>query len=56
MRNHKAVFDNLREALRKHLADLLKLTPAEIKKERTEKFLEMTRNLKPTTTTQKKKQ
>ncbi|MBR2299460.1 MAG: acetyl-CoA carboxylase carboxyltransferase subunit alpha [Alphaproteobacteria bacterium] len=56
-RHQKAVFDNLRTALRKHLTELLKLTPAEIKKQRTEKFLEMTRHLKPTsasTTTKKK--
>ena len=56
-RHPKAVFDNLRESLRKHLSGLLKLTPAELKKMRTEKFLEMTRNLKPSTaqTTAKKK-
>ncbi|HCU58609.1 MAG TPA: acetyl-CoA carboxylase carboxyl transferase subunit alpha [Alphaproteobacteria bacterium] len=57
-RHKKAVFDNLRAALRKHLTELLKLTPAELKKQRTEKFLDMTRHLKPataSTTTAKKK-
>ncbi len=54
-RNRKAVFDNLREAIRKYLKELLALTPADLKKKRSEKFLEMTRNLKPATPTQKKK-
>ena len=54
-RNRKAVFDNLRESLRKHLSTLLSLTPADLKKKRSEKFLEMTRNLKPATSNQKKK-
>ena len=53
-RHPKAVFDNLRAALRKHLAELLKMTPAEIKKQRTEKFLDMTRNLKPAEKAKKK--
>jgi len=46
-RHQKAVFDNLRIALRKYLSELLLLTPAELKKQRTEKFLDMTRHLKP---------
>lgn len=54
-RNRKAVFDNLREALRKHLTALLALSPADLKKKRSEKFLEMTQNIKPVTPTQKKK-
>ncbi len=57
-RHQKAVFDSLRAALRKHLSELLKLTPAELKKARTDKFLNMTKNLKPapaSTTAKKKK-
>lgn len=54
-RHQKAVFDNLRATLRKHLTELLKLTPAELKKQRTEKFLDMTVNLKPATATATKK-
>ncbi len=54
-RHPKAVFDNLRAALRRHLSELLKLSPAELKKQRSEKFLEMTRNLKPAETKTKKK-
>ena len=54
-RHPKAVFDNLRAALRKHLSELLALTPAEIKKHRTDKFLEMTRQFKPSETKKKKK-
>ncbi len=54
-RHPKAVFDNLRSALRKHLTNLLKLTPSEVKKHRYEKFLEMTRNLKSVETKPKKK-
>ena len=54
-RHPKAVFDNLRSALRKHLTNLLKLTPSEVKKHRCEKFLEMTRNLKSVETKPKKK-
>ena len=54
-RHPKAVFDNLRAALRKHLTELLALTPAEIKKQRSDKFLEMTRHFKPAPTPAKKK-
>lgn len=54
-RHPKAVFDNLRASLRKHLSELLKLTPAELKKQRTDKFLEMTRNFKPAEPKTKKK-
>jgi len=46
-RHPKAVFDNLRAALRSHLTHLLTLTQSDLKKQRTEKFLEMTRHLKP---------
>lgn len=53
-RNRKAVFDNLRESLRKHLTALLEMTPADLKKNRSEKFLEMTRNLKPASQNAKK--
>lgn len=58
-RHRKVVFDNLRAALRKHLVELLKLTPAELKKARTEKFLNMTKNLKqvpPSAPAKKKKE
>jgi len=57
-RHPKVVFDNLRAALRKHLSELLTLTPTELKKQRTDKFLDMTRHLKPTpaaSTAKKKK-
>lgn len=57
-RHPKVVFDNLRASLRKHLSELLKLTPAELKKARTDKFLNMTKNLRPApvaSTTKKKK-
>ena len=53
-RHPKVVFDNLRAALRKHLTELLKLSPSEIKKQRTEKFMEMTRNFKPAEKNKKK--
>ena len=45
-RDPQSVFENLKIALKKNLEELLELSPAEIKKQRTEKFLEMTRNLK----------
>ena len=54
-RHPKVVFDNLRAALRQHLSELICLTPAELKKQRTDKFLEMTRNLKPVESKAKKK-
>lgn len=54
-RHKEAVFENLREALKKHLSGLLALTPAELKKQRTEKFLEMTRNFKVPDSKAKKK-
>ena len=54
-RHPKAVFDNLRAVLRRRLTELLKLTPTDLKKQRTEKFLEMTRNLKPAENKTKKK-
>ena len=44
-RNPQVVFDNLRKALRKHLEHLLRLSGDELKKQRTAKFLAMTRNL-----------
>lgn len=44
-RNPEAVFENLRKALRKHLEQLLRLSGDELKKQRTAKFLAMTRNL-----------
>lgn len=54
-RHPKAVFDNLRAHLRKHLSELLALTPAEIKKHRIDKFLDMTRHFKPAEPKTKKK-
>ena len=45
-RKPEAVFENLRKALRRRLTEFASLNGDEIKKRRTEKFLEMTRNLK----------
>ncbi len=44
-RNHQVVFENLRKSLQKHLSELGKLNGDELKKQRTEKFLAMSRNL-----------
>ena len=54
-RKPEAVFENLRKVLRRRLADFATLSSDEIKKQRTEKFLEMTRNLKIVPATQVKK-
>ena len=54
-RHPKAVFDNLRASLRKYLSEFLVMTPAEIKKHRADKFLEMTRQFKPADKSKKKK-
>lgn len=43
-RGPKTVYDNLRKALRKHLTSLMKLSGDELKKQRTEKFIAMSRN------------
>ncbi|MBO4285464.1 MAG: acetyl-CoA carboxylase carboxyltransferase subunit alpha [Alphaproteobacteria bacterium] len=53
-RHTDVVFENLRQSLKKHLSELLELTPAELKKQRTEKFLDMTRNLKTSVSSKKK--
>lgn len=44
-RNPKQVFDNLRKILQKHLSELGKFNGEELKKQRTEKFLAISRNL-----------
>lgn len=44
-RNPQVAFDNLRKAIHKHLEHLLRLNGDELKKQRTAKFLAMTRNL-----------
>lgn len=44
-RNPDLVYDNLRKAIRKHLHELSKFNGEELKKKRTEKFLEISRNL-----------
>ena len=44
-RNHQVVFENLRKSLQKHLSELGKLNGDELKKQRTEKFIAMSRNL-----------
>ncbi len=44
-RNHQAVFENLRTALQKHLSELSKFSGEDLKKQRTEKFFKMGRNL-----------
>ena len=54
-RKPEAVFENLRKSIRRHLSTLCSLTPDEVKKRRTEKFLEMTRNLKVVPAAQVKK-
>jgi len=53
-RHKDVVFENLRQALKQHLSELLNLTPAELKKQRTEKFLDMTRNFKTSASAKKK--
>lgn len=54
-RNPEIVFDNLRKTLRRLLTGYASLKGDEIKKRRTEKFLEMTRNLKIIPMTQNQK-
>lgn len=44
-RNPKQLFDNLRKILQKHLSELGKFNGEELKKQRTEKFLAISRNL-----------
>ena len=44
-RNHQAVFENLRKSIQKHLSELSKYSGEELKKQRTEKFFAMSRNL-----------
>ncbi len=44
-RNPKGVFDNLRKAIQKHLAQLSKFSGEELKKQRTDKFFAMSREL-----------
>lgn len=44
-RNPKAVFENLRKSLQKHLNQLMHFDGEELKKQRTEKFLAISRNL-----------
>ena len=43
-RNPQLVFDNLRKSLHRHLTELCKFSGEELKKQRTEKFLAMSRN------------
>ncbi|MBE6450647.1 MAG: acetyl-CoA carboxylase carboxyltransferase subunit alpha [Alphaproteobacteria bacterium] len=44
-RNPQAVFENLRKVLQKHIGNLSKFDGEELKKQRTDKFYAMTRNL-----------
>lgn len=44
-RNRQKVFENLRRSLQKHLSELGKLNGEELKKQRTEKFIAMSRSL-----------
>lgn len=44
-RNTQSTFDNLRKSIQKHLVELSKFSGEELKKQRTEKFLDMSRNL-----------
>ncbi len=54
-RHHEQIYQLVGDTIAKHLSELLEMTPNELKKQRTEKFMEMTRNLKPVSSTQKKK-
>ena len=47
-RNPQVVFDNLRKVLQKHLSELGKFNGEELKKQRTDKFLEISRHLEKT--------
>ena len=47
-RNTQVVFDNLRKVLQKHLSELGKFNGEELKKQRTDKFLEISRHLEKT--------
>lgn len=44
-RNPQQIFSNVKETLSKHLKELISLSPEELKKQRTEKFLKMGRNI-----------